>query len=258
LLHIGVDVTTSKHAFAIDFLICAWLLGFLALEVFARGEERIDLICVRFVEFNAKVLEVLSCECVAICETNGLAIDVHVAANPEVLHLQILTILPWEAVPPDEGALRNATVILTGLGDLARVILQIIVDRDLAHPVVLEVRLNYRLFEVAVEAQDVAIESIPSRHLHVFLLVQRGMLKDGTCMAIGERARIPLVFGSYSLHKLRAVFGKALLGLNALAIENAPRLTFVVPFLIGRQVEAREVREISQDLRIDIDSINSH
>ena len=59
--------------------------------------------------------------------------------------------------------LRDARVLNLGLGDVHRVVLEVVVEDAVADAVVLEARLVHRLLEVAVEAQHLAVEGHPRR-----------------------------------------------------------------------------------------------
>merc|ERR1719191_2656967 len=78
----------------------------------------------------------------------------------------------WQ-VSSDEGALWDAAVLLLRFGHVAGVVLEVIHDNAISHAVVLLVGLHHGLFEKAVEAKHVAVQSVPGREL--IKVLRRGL-----------------------------------------------------------------------------------
>mmetsp|Transcript_763 Transcript_763/g.2075 ORF Transcript_763/g.2075 Transcript_763/m.2075 type:complete len:272 (-) Transcript_763:273-1088(-) len=183
LLHVCVDVPSAEHHLSVYLLVGSGLHRRMGLHSLARLLEGIRLLGLGRPLRAAGPLIELPCERVTVCDEDATAIDLEGGAHLDVLRLEVAPPGGREPMPADELALWDSAVVLLGLDDLAGVILQVVIDRDLSNTEVFQVRLNDRLLEIAAEAEHMAIKGIPSRKV-LELDVRTGILEDGPRLAI--------------------------------------------------------------------------
>ena len=92
---------------------------------------------------------------VSISDADGAAVNANVSANTEVLgHEGAHTIRLEHHLALEEGALGDAGVLSLGLDDHNGLVLQVVVDLELANTVVLDAGLDDSLLKVARETED--------------------------------------------------------------------------------------------------------
>mmetsp|Transcript_95299 Transcript_95299/g.246288 ORF Transcript_95299/g.246288 Transcript_95299/m.246288 type:complete len:573 (+) Transcript_95299:697-2415(+) len=163
LLHVRVDVAAAKLRLAVLPVGGLRDAGSFHLDRRAHEVVRLQRLARSLVEALLRI--VVARPFVAIHDLDRAPVDVQNHAHGEVLPHQVAAVGAGEAVATDELALRDATVVLLLLDDLARVVLQVVHDGAMPYPVIFQVRLHHGLLEEAVEAQDVAVERIPGGHL---------------------------------------------------------------------------------------------
>mmetsp|Transcript_53531 Transcript_53531/g.148456 ORF Transcript_53531/g.148456 Transcript_53531/m.148456 type:complete len:377 (-) Transcript_53531:363-1493(-) len=163
LLHVRVDVAAPEHDLAVQLLVGPRLGCCCDLDGLARLHERVRLLRNWSGLLPASLGVVGAGELVTVCEDNRLPVDVQGLAHLQVLGHDVSTARRRKAVAAYQLPLRNAAVVLARLHDMASVVLQIVKEVHLAHPVVLKVRFHNSLLEVTVEAQHMPVKSIPRR-----------------------------------------------------------------------------------------------
>mmetsp|Transcript_8111 Transcript_8111/g.25327 ORF Transcript_8111/g.25327 Transcript_8111/m.25327 type:complete len:295 (+) Transcript_8111:1222-2106(+) len=117
--------------------------------------------------FDAELLHEGAGEVVGVGEQEDTAVEVKLDPDVEVRGIVEVTIGLRHAMALEEDrslalTLRDAGVLYLGLGDVHRVVLQIIVEGALADAVILQTGFMHSLLEVAVETQDLSVEGEPS------------------------------------------------------------------------------------------------
>mmetsp|Transcript_62851 Transcript_62851/g.142028 ORF Transcript_62851/g.142028 Transcript_62851/m.142028 type:complete len:559 (-) Transcript_62851:19-1695(-) len=245
LLHVRVDVPATEHHLAIQLLVRPGLSCAGGLHGLPRLHERILLDRHWRTLLPAGLVEVTAGEVITVCELDGFAVNVQHLPHLQILGRDVAASLRWETVASDQLPLGDTAVVLSGLNDLAGVVLEIVVNHHLTHSVVLEVGLDHGLLEETVESQHMPVEGVPSGQLRVCRLRRIG-LEDGTCGAIGQGSCPPGLLRLHSLDKLWLVMAEAGLGLYALAIPDVPGLRPGVVLLVLREGEAGQVRQVLQ------------
>mmetsp|Transcript_111056 Transcript_111056/g.265084 ORF Transcript_111056/g.265084 Transcript_111056/m.265084 type:complete len:738 (-) Transcript_111056:71-2284(-) len=248
LLHVRVDVAAAQHHLSVHLLVRPGLYWRMALHGVAGLLEGIRLLGLRRPLGRPRLLEVLPRERIAVCDKDAPAIDLQGLSHSQVLSFQVPALRRGEAMATNQLALGHAAVVLLGLLDLASVVLQVVVDRHLPHTVVLQVRLDHRLLEVAAEAQHVAVEGVPGREL-LELDVPPGVLEDRPRLAVRQRAAAPDVLHFAHLHKLRLVMGEPLLLLDSHAVDHVPGVRPCIAVLVLWESVPRKIRQRFQICR---------
>mmetsp|Transcript_34002 Transcript_34002/g.72295 ORF Transcript_34002/g.72295 Transcript_34002/m.72295 type:complete len:250 (+) Transcript_34002:1950-2699(+) len=212
----------------------------LHLERLPRHAERVSL-HLHWVRLRlADLLVIHARELVAVCDKDRLAINHQLAPNLQALRLKVAAVGRRETVAADQLSLRDATVVLARLNDMASIVLEVIQDGHIPHPVVLKVGFHDGLLEVPLESQHMSVKGVPSRQF-ALLVHETGALKDCSGGAVRQGARSPLLRRPRGLDELRLLVRKPFLDLNALLVHNVPGLRLVVPLLELGEGEARKV-----------------
>ena len=97
----------------------------------------------------------VSCELIAVVDSELAAVDADIEADAEVLGHErpVGSIAVQGHLSLQESALGSAAVCLLRLGDHDRVVLKEVEDHHEAQAVVLEARLDHALFKVSIKSQ---------------------------------------------------------------------------------------------------------
>lgn len=91
---------------------------------------------------------------ITVINADLTAIDASVSAEAEVVWHERIAIGLVDDVALEEGTLRGSRVGLLGLSDHDRLILKVVVNRQLSIATILKSALDNVLFEVALESED--------------------------------------------------------------------------------------------------------
>mmetsp|Transcript_27970 Transcript_27970/g.55067 ORF Transcript_27970/g.55067 Transcript_27970/m.55067 type:complete len:506 (-) Transcript_27970:221-1738(-) len=116
-----------------------------------------------FSKINTVVFEEGSGEVVAVCQAEDTAVDAEFSGDEEIVKVDKLVVALGDAVSLDENALGDTGVLNLGLGNVHRVILQIVVDHALANAEIFERARVHSFFEEAEKAQDFPVVRNPGR-----------------------------------------------------------------------------------------------
>mmetsp|Transcript_52218 Transcript_52218/g.137891 ORF Transcript_52218/g.137891 Transcript_52218/m.137891 type:complete len:575 (-) Transcript_52218:171-1895(-) len=188
LLHVRVDVAAAQHHLRV---VPFGGPGLDRLDVLARVERRHEAVLLERLAgrlLHALLRVVGPRPLVAVHNLDRPPVDVERDAATEVLPHQVAAVRAGEAMAADERALRDAAVLLLLLDYLAGVVLQVIEEGAVTHPVVFQVRLHDRLLEKAVEAQDVAVQGVVGGDLRDGVKVSAAVLVALAVLAVAQAA----------------------------------------------------------------------